>query len=219
MRSRRRLNALTAAAVGVLILLTAGCDPLAEPAPADGPADQVSTTDATLARERLGGLAVADWASMRGYSRDRFEHWRRTGENCNVRDEVLRRDAASVETRGCNVVGGRWFSPYDGETVTDPQDIDIDHMVPLANAWRTGAAGWSDADRERFANDTSTPQLLAVTASTNRSKGDQDPSQWKPPRRAFWCAYAVKWVSVKSHWRLSVTADEKAALRDMLEMC
>ncbi|HEX6869924.1 MAG TPA: HNH endonuclease family protein, partial [Micromonosporaceae bacterium] len=136
------------------------------------------------------------------------------------RDVVLKRDGEGVRaTTECKIVEGSWFSPYDGKTLTDPQDLDIDHMVPLANAWRTGASRWSDEQREQFANDLDRPQLIAVTSSTNRSKGDQDPSQWKPPRRAYWCTYAQDWVAVKSYWRLSVTADEKAALKDMLETC
>jgi hypothetical protein len=207
------------AVLAALALLTAGCDPLAEPTPAEAGDHPVDATDVAKARDRLGELTLAGWGSMAGYSRDRFEHWTRTGGNCNTRDTVLRRDAESVETDGCNVVDGRWVSPYDGETVTDPADVDVDHMIPLANAWRTGASAWTDAEREQFANDTSRPQLLAVTAAANRSKGDQDPAQWKPPRRSYWCAYAVKWVTVKSHWKLSITVAEKAALRDMLETC
>ena len=82
-------------------------------------------------------------------------------------------------------------------------------MVPLANAWRTGAADWTDAQRSDFANDLTRPQLLAVSLSTNRSKGDQDPSEWKPPRRSYWCVYAQRWVAVKDYWKLRVTAAEK----------
>src|SRR5690606_713514 len=119
----------------------------------------------------------------------------------------------------CRITAGTWFSVYDGQTLTDPSDVDIDHMVPLANAWRTGAAQWSDEQRAAFANDLDRPQLIAVSSSSNRSKGDQDPSQWKPPRQEYWCTYAQSWIAVKAHWRLSVTADEKAALADMLSSC
>jgi hypothetical protein len=91
--------------------------------------------------------------------------------------------------------------------------------VPLANAWRTGAAGWEDERRADFANDLDTPQLIAVSASSNRAKGDQDPSQWRPPERAYWCRYAHDWVAVKHHWQLWVTQDEKDALAEMLDTC
>ena len=92
-------------------------------------------------------------------------------------------------------------------------------MVPLANAWRTGAKDWTDDKRGQFANDLTNPQLLAVTIGTNRSKGDQDPSEWKPPRHGYWCVYAQRWVAVKTYWKLSVTANEKAALQEMLGTC
>jgi hypothetical protein len=119
----------------------------------------------------------------------------------------------------CTISAGTWVSPYDGRSVADPQDLDVDHLVPLANAWRTGASTWTDERREAFANDLTRPQLIAVTESTNRSKGDQDPSEWRPPRHDYWCTYAQNWVAVKAYWALSVTAAEKAALAEMLGTC
>ncbi|MEV4758916.1 HNH endonuclease family protein [Micromonospora sp. NPDC049559] len=187
----------------------------AEPDPdASGPAG-----DGGSATTQLGQLTVAKAASMKGYSRDRFPHWRETGKNCDVRDSVLQRDGTGIKLSGCNVVGGRWTSAYDKGTFTDPSDVDIDHMVPLANAWRSGADRWDDSKRGDFANDLTRPQLLAVSASSNRSKGDQDPSQWKPPNRDYWCKYAEDWVTVKHYWRLSVTEAEKSALEEMLAAC
>ncbi|MEU5674338.1 HNH endonuclease family protein, partial [Micromonospora sp. NPDC047753] len=106
-----------------------------------------------------------------------------------------------------------------GGSFSDPSDVDIDHMVPLANAWRSGADEWDNAKRGDFANDTTRPQLFAVSASSNRAKGDQDPSQWKPADRSYWCKYAQDWVTVKHYWKLTVTSAEKAALTDMLEGC
>jgi hypothetical protein len=183
-----------------------------------GPSTPTGTPPAASVRQ-LDRLVVATQGSMAGYSRDRFSHWRKTGENCDVRDTVLARDGEDVRLRGCNVVGGRWRSPYDGRTFTDPADLDIDHMVPLANAWRSGANGWDDARRADFANDLTRPQLFAVSASANRAKGDQDPSQWRPANRDYWCRYAQDWIAVKHYWRLTVTAGERAALTDMLETC
>lgn len=168
---------------------------------------------------RLDELPAGTAASMRGYSRQRFPHWWDTGPNCDVRDTVLRRDGAAIRMRGCDVVAGRWLSVYDNRTLSDPADIDVDHVVPLANAWRSGASRWTDARRAEFANDLTRPQLLAVSSSSNRAKGDQDPSQWKPPNREVWCQYATDWVEVKHFWRLSVTTRERAALGDMLETC
>lgn len=169
--------------------------------------------------ESLESLKVADSRPMTGYSRERFPHWRSAGSNCDVRDTVLERDGENIKKDGCNVTGGQWLSVYDGLTLTEPLKVDVDHMVPLANAWRSGADEWDEDKRSDFANDLERPQLFAVSATSNRSKGDQDPSQWKPPTEDYWCTYAQDWIAVKSHWQLSVTASEKQALTDMLETC
>lgn len=189
-----------------------------------GPVDEAPAVAAEHPRaeslRQLDALAVGEWASMSGYSRDRFDHWSDQGDGCDTRDVVLRRDGTAVTVAGsCKITGGTWYSVYDGETFTDPQQVDVDHMVPLANAWRTGAKTWTDEQREEFANDLTRPQLRAVGSSVNRSKGDQDPSQWRPPRQEFWCVYAQEWIAVKEHWGLSVTLEEKAALAEMLEGC
>jgi hypothetical protein len=157
---------------------------------------------------------------MTGYSRDRFEHWVSQGHSCDTRDVVLQREGTGVTVGDdCKITAGTCVSAYEGDTFTNPSDHDIDHNVPLANAWRTGAATWTDERRSDFANDLTRPQLVAVSASSNRSKGDQDPSQWRPPRQDYWCAYAQSWITVKAYWHLSVTTDEKAALAEMLGTC
>jgi hypothetical protein len=156
---------------------------------------------------------------MKGYSREKFPHWRSVGDNCDVRDLVLKRDGTKVRLSGCNVVAGTWKSVYDGKVLDSPTKVDIDHMVPLANAWRSGASAWTTARRSDFANDLNDPQLVAVSATSNRSKGDQDPSTWKPPATSSWCSYAEDWIAVKTHWKLTVTTAEKSALADMLEKC
>ena len=177
------------------------------------------TGDPDLARRLLSELEVGEWASTRGYSRDRFPHWRRV-DGCDVRQTVLIRDGEDVVVDDdCRVQSGTWLSPYDGRTFTDPGDLDIDHIVPLANAWRTGAAEWDDERRADFANDLERPQLIAVSATTNRAKGDQDPSQWAPPEHDYWCQYAQDWIAVKHYWQLWVTSSERDALENMLDTC
>jgi hypothetical protein len=137
------------------------------------------------------------------------------GDNCNVRDEVLSADGTKVKTSGCNVVAGTWFSTYDGKILDAPAKVEIDHLVPLANAWRSGAVTWTDARREDFANDLDRPELVAVSTAANRAKGDQDPSSWRPQRTGAWCDYASDWIAVKAHWKLTVTAGgEGRARRD-----
>lgn len=199
----------------VAVLALAGCVPVEDTTGATGTPPAAAADSARL----LGQLTVAKAGSMRGYSRERFPHWRDAGRNCDVRDTVLKRDGKNIKLSGCNVVGGRWVSAYDGRTFSDPSDVDIDHMVPLANAWRSGADKWNDDRRGDFANDLTRPQLRAVSATSNRAKGDQDPSQWKPANRDFWCEYAADWIAVKHFWRLRITAAEKAALSDMLDTC
>jgi len=204
---------------GAILLLGTACDPLTTAA---DPAQSARPTGpgAAAATQQLGTLTVASWSAMTGYSRDKFKHWISQGNGCDTRDVVLKRDGTGVQTGAdCKIGSGTWVSAYDGKTITDPQAMDIDHMVPLANAWRTGASSWTDDQRSAFANDLSRPQLLAVSLSSNRSKGDQDPSQWKPPNTSYWCDYAQRWVAVKAYWKLSVTTAEKSALTAMLGTC
>ncbi len=206
-----RLFAIVAA-----LLTLGGCTGLVTASPSSSG----SAADPTSARQQLATLTVAASRSMSGYSRTRFPHWIDQGGGCNTRDLVLKRDGQGVTaTATCKITHGTWSSPYDGLTYTDPQKLDIDHMVPLANAWRSGADSWTDAKRQDFANDLTRPQLLAVSLTQNRAKGDQDPAQWKPPNHGFWCQYAEDWVAVKHFWALSVTAAEKTALTDMLGTC
>jgi hypothetical protein len=201
------------AALAAVLTTGAGCVVVTQP-PTPG-----SSVDAAGARAALGKLRVAKAGSMRGYSRAKFPTWRSTGENCNVRDSVLMRDGTKVRTSGCNVVAGTWHSVYDGRTLDSPTKVDVDHVVPMANAWRSGASAWTTDKREDFANDLDRPQLVAVSQTSNRAKGDQDPSTWKPPVTGSWCAYAEDWITVKSYWKLTVTTAEKAALTDMLKRC
>jgi hypothetical protein len=201
-------------AVVMVALLTSACGGGPTTKPSGAP-----QANAGNARVALESLKVAEHHSMTGYSRDRFPHWRKTGSNCDVRDTVLARDGKDVKKDGCNVTGGVWVSLYDNITITVPTQIDVDHMVPLANAWRSGADTWDDKRRGDFANDLTRPQLKAVSLTSNRAKGDQDPAQWKPPVRAYWCQYAQDWIAVKFYWKLTVTKAEKSALAEMLGTC
>jgi uncharacterized protein DUF1524 len=193
-----------------LALALGGC---VEPTGPPGPA-------ASAATAQLDALTVAAPQPMTGYSRERFPHWRKGDGNCDVRDVVLKRDGDDIRTSGtCNVVGGRWLSPYDRRTLTAPDEVDVDHVVPLADAWRSGADTWSDERRADFANDLVRPELRAVSRTVNRAKGDQDPSQWRPSNHGYWCEYSRSWVAVKYHWTLTVTGREKAVLKEMLGSC
>ncbi len=171
-----------------------------------------------IAQSELNALTVKTEITMTGYSRDLFPHWSSQGSGCDTRQVVLKRDADSY-VGSCPVTSGSWYSYYDGLTFTNPSDLDIDHVVPLAEAWRSGASSWTTTTRQAFANDLNGPQLIAVSASSNRSKGDQDPSTWKPTRAGASCAYSKMWINTKSRWGLSLQSSEKTALQTMLNTC
>ncbi|KFX92365.1 hypothetical protein O988_07300 [Pseudogymnoascus sp. VKM F-3808] len=172
------------------------------------------------AKTALAGLTVAAQGPQDGYSRDLFPHWITISGACNTRETILKRDGTGVVTdSACAATSGSWLSPYDGATWTAASDVDIDHLVPLSNAWKSGAASWTTAQRQGFANDLTNPQLLAVTDNVNQSKGDQGPETWKPSLTSYHCTYAKMWVKVKSVYDLTITTAEKAALTTMLGTC
>ncbi len=206
------------AIVALAIVALAGCDPSALTGTGSGTGTAGPAPSAVA--HQLDTLTVADGLSMAGYSRAKFPHWIEQGNGCDTRDVVLRRQGTAVQVGAkCKITSGEWTSPYDGRSYSDPQALQIDHVVPLANAWRSGASQWTTKQRQDFANDLVRPQLIAVTGSVNEAKGDQAPSQWKPPSRGFWCTYAQDWVQVKYHYQLTITAAEKGALTDMLGTC
>lgn len=176
---------------------------------------------AATAQSRLNSLTVAAESHASTYNRDLFPHWITITGSCNTREQVLKRDGSGVVVNSsCAPTSGSWRSPYDGATWTNPADVDIDHMVPLAEAWDSGAASWDAGRRQAYANDLDHPEALrAVSASSNRSKGDLDPGQWKPTRDAAWCEYANDWVTVKKAWDLTADQNEVDDLRVMLRTC
>lgn len=202
--------------------------------PTAAPVETVGLPDVEEARAMLTGLAVTDRPRRASdYDRDAFgSSWHDIDDNgCNQRDDVLLRDAepGSVRTGvqgGCDhdVLAGTWTDPYTARVLVlddlkDPaqaQAVQIDHVVPLAEAWVSGAAAWDDRRREQYANDLDA--LLAVDGPTNASKGADDPAAWRP-RKAFQCAYAARWIATKARWSLSVDPSEVAALEEMLATC
>ena len=156
-----------------------------------------------------------------GYKRSAFKHWIDADKNgCNTRAEVLIAEAIEKPMIGpkCKLTGGKWLSAYDGKIITNASQLDIDHLVPLAEAWRSGAWKWTAAQRQAFANDLDNQEtLIAVTLSTNRSKGDKDPSLWMPAKDQ--CVYIQNWVSIKTKYSLTVDSLESEAINSLLGTC
>jgi len=200
--------------------------PATAPSTAAGAPQPPSVHDAL---SLLRGLRGTPPGSMAGYSRDEFPHWSSDAASygwmepdgsCDVRDAALIRDGRGVRIdEDCGITAGTWPDPYTGRSLTDSSEVDIDHVVPLASAWRFGAssAAWSTADREAYANDPEV--LLSADAGANRTKGDKGPEAWKPPNQDYWCEYARRWIWIKSDWDLTVNPAEKLSLRQMLATC
>ena len=214
----------------VLLLLLGACTLPPTPAPD-------STTPPPVpgdVQAQLAGLAVTERPRSDGtYQRDAFGRaWADIdGNGCNQRDDVLLRDAVpgttTVATQGrCphDVLAGTWLDPYTGATLvftdlkqqSQAQALQIDHVVPLAEAWSSGASAWDELRLEQFANDVD--GLLAVDGRANAAKGADDPAAWRPVKE-YQCAYATRWVAVKHRWQLAVDASEVAALTEMLDFC
>ncbi|WP_320067714.1 HNH endonuclease family protein [Micromonospora sp. RTGN7] len=173
-------------------------------------------------RTAVAALTVATEVRT-GYSRGLFPHWiDADGDKCNTRNEVLLAEAVTAPTitGSCTLSGGRWYSYYDHAYWTATGDVDIDHMVPLAEAWDSGARNWSTSRRQAYANDLDDPRsLVAVTDNVNQSKGDKDPATWMPSYSSARCRYVNEWVATKTRWRLTVDTAEKDALTSLASSC
>lgn len=182
-----------------------------------------ATAQTATVDQLLTLLVQSPESNSSSYSRDAFRHWIDADrDGCDTREEVLIAESrTAVRTgRGCAVLSGSWASSYDNRTLSNPSGLDVDHMVPLKEAWESGASGWTAAQREAFANDLDfSSSLIAVSASSNRSKGDRDPSQWIPTNRTIRCSYAVDWIQVKYKWSLTADSAEIAALDNLLRSC
>lgn len=154
-----------------------------------------------------------------GFTAGAFPHWNDgldATDGCDTRSEVLLAEAVDAPTAGtgCALTGGRWTSYYDGQSVTDPAALQVDHLVPLGEAWESGASGWTASRRERFANDQgATATLVAVTTRSRQDKAGRDPAEWVPADAAQYCRYVGEWVSTKLRWGLSADKDEVEALK------
>ena len=175
--------------------------------------------------EIIETLAVKGRAAKTGYDRSSFSHWRDPDRNgCDARNDTLRRDLTNLviksDSNGCKVLGGVLADPYSGKNIDfvfGASLVDIDHVVALSNAWQTGAFQFTSEIRLQFANDPL--NLLAVSASLNRQKGDGDAATWLPPTKSYRCQYVARQIAVKKKYGLWITKPEKVAMSTLLAKC
>jgi Protein of unknown function (DUF1524)/Excalibur calcium-binding domain len=181
-----------------------------------------ATTSNVSARLLISKLKVAVEHDA-GYQRHLFTLWIDANhDGCNTRKEVLLAEAIirPREAGHCTLLGGKWRSAYDGQIFTNARGMDIDHMVPLEEAWASGAYKWDSATREAYANDLGYARsLIAVSATANRSKSASDPWLWMPPLNSDRCQYINDWVAIKYRWNLAVDPTEKRDLIAKLRGC
>ncbi|WP_438853786.1 HNH endonuclease family protein [Agromyces sp. M3QZ16-3] len=197
----------------------------ADPGPS-APDGDLTAEELDAAREALAALPVKGRAPMTGYERDAFGHgWIDVDRNgCDTRNDVLARDLVDPDRpAGCRVLSGVLDDPYTGAVIEfvrgqgTSQLVQIDHLVPLANAWVTGAQQLTDEERVAFANDPL--NLLAVDGSANQQKGAGDAATWLPSNRSFRCEYVARQVAVKLAHGLWVTPPEHDAIERVLDGC
>ena len=188
-----------------------------------------SASAVTVKKERaieiIETLAVKGRAAKTGYDRSSFSHWRDPDRNgCDARNDILRRDLTNLviksDSNGCKVLGGVLADPYSGKNIDfvfGASLVDIDHVVALSNAWQTGAFQFTSEIRLQFANDPL--NLLAVSASLNRQKGDGDAATWLPPTKSYRCQYVARQIAVKKKYGLWLTKPEKVAMSTLLAKC
>ena len=164
-------------------------------------------------------LALFSQIAFANYSRSSFKHWIDEDGDClNTRQEVLQRESLeTVEIKNCRVVRGKWYDAYSGQFYTQTSKLDIDHIIPLKEAWESGADKWTAKKRKEFANDYD--NLIAVSRSLNRQKGAKDPAEWLPPHTEYICEYIARWIYIKEKYNLKMDLKEKQKVEGMQGDC
>lgn len=218
--------------VGSLVLATAvsGCTALRSVT--DGASSSTPSARATAGSPALAALkqlAVKGKAAGTGYQRAEFgQRWADVDRNgCDTRNDILARDlvhpVVKPRTRGCVILSGTLVDRYSGRTISfvrgpvTSEEVQIDHVVALEDAWVTGAWRWTAEKRLRFANDPL--ELFAVDGALNQQKSASDAASWLPPRKSFRCSYVAQQIAVKRKYGLWVTPAEENAMARVLRTC
>ncbi len=162
--------------------------------------------------------------SAEEYERGLYGGWIDSDRDCqDTRQEVLIEESLELvvlDESGCKVLSGRWYCPYTNRYFTNPRQLDIDHLVPLAEAHRSGAGTWDREKRKSYANDLDNKNaLIAVHLGANRSKGDKDPTDWMPENKEYWCEYIKNWLEVKNKWELTYSVEEQSKIKSINLEC
>lgn len=221
MKSRFRIRRMVAAgivAAGAALLVWFHPD-LQQPQ-----ATHPTSSSSGSAAETLAQLEVKGRAPKTGYSRAQFGDGWAEQNGCDTRNIILHRDLTEVVTNEkCQVVSGLLHDPYTGKDISfkrgagTSDDIQIDHVVALSDAWQKGAQQLSRKQREQLANDPL--ELLAVDGAANQQKSDGDAATWLPPNKPFRCQYISRQIAVKKKYGLWVTQAERDAISRVLGTC
>jgi hypothetical protein len=183
---------------------------------------------AAAAQAELATIAVKGRAPKTGYSREQFgQAWADVDRNgCDTRNDELKEALTAVKFKSgsnCVVVAGTLNDPYTGKSIDfvrgdkTSSAVQIDHLVPLSEAWQKGAQQWDTKTRTAFANDPI--NLRAVDGPSNSAKGDSDLATWLPPNRGHWCTYVSEIVHVKAKYGVWMTQAEHARAEEILSGC
>ncbi len=226
--ARAALTMVATLTVLAVAVLGTGCAAVLDRVATATPPGAATTASGDTATT-LATLPVKGRAPRTGYERDRFgQAWADVDRNgCDQRNDVLARDLEGETfkpgTQDCVVLTGTLADPYSGKTIAftrgqdTSDDVQIDHVVALSNAWQTGAQQLDEGTRRNFGNDPL--NLMAVDGPTNQAKGDGDAATWLPPVRSYRCTYVARQVAVKAKYRLWVTPAERDAINGVLAGC
>lgn len=236
MKTTRPFSKVLTAATGLMLAGSlVGCDVTAHAfesasgMPARATVDPESAAGASRALVQLDTIPVKGRAPKTGYSRDEFgPAWSDVDHNgCDTRNDILARDLIDKTfkpgTNNCVVARGTLADKYTGTTIKfmrgqdTSSKVQIDHVVPLSDAWQKGAQQLSQDQREELANDPL--NLMAADGPTNAAKGDSDAATWLPPNKAFRCEYVARQTSVKAKYSLWVTQSEHDVIARILDGC
>jgi hypothetical protein len=186
-----------------------------------------SKTDVSKVKDELKQLKVRSYSDLDWGKNGRikyFDTWQKINQynfypnlpqKCDTRFAVLVTQGNNVKHTNCDIISGIWINPYTNETITDSSKIDIDHIIPLKNAWSSGAYLWKQDKRVKYAN---APNILIISdIKSNRTKGDKSPDKWLPSENK--CGYMIKWIYIKFDYGLSVTKSEKDTLNTKINTC